>query len=73
MRQGRRWSSKSKWDPSSGEEQDRVVKWQLRVREIGEAFLPFKATSRLSMWVIGEALLPLKATSRLRTWLIGVL
>ena len=41
------------------------------VREVGVALLPFKATSKLQMWVIGEAFLLFKATSRLRMWVVG--
>ena len=57
------------------EEQDRVVNRQLRA--VGDgwrggwALLPFKATSKLQMWVIGEAFLLFKATSRLRMWVIS--
>ena len=54
------------------EEQDRVVnRRSAMVGEVGEALLPFKATSKLRMWVIGEAFLLFKATSRLRMWVDG--
>ena len=41
------------------------------VGEVSDALLPFKATSKLRMWVIGKAILLFKATSRLRMWVIG--